>query len=149
MAKKEKKQKKDPSESPKQEVDAVKGFIVVMIVLMLMSGCGQVEVPEPVEPAPPDYAARAEQLAQEILLLDTHVDLPYRLHEHPEAVNVLTEDGHFDLVRARAGGLDAAFMSIYVPASYQETGGAIGDVRVVPGERHVLSTARRVERPHR
>jgi membrane dipeptidase len=41
-----------------------------------------------------------------------------------EDVSVRTEDGHFDLVRAREGGLDAAFMSIYVPASLQDEGGA-------------------------
>ena len=35
-----------------------------------------------------------------------------------------TEAGDFDLPRARAGGLDAPFMSIYVPASYEERGGA-------------------------
>ncbi|KXJ04523.1 Dipeptidase 2, partial [Exaiptasia diaphana] len=35
-----------------------------------------------------------------------------------------TEKGDFDFVRAREGGLDAPFMSIYIPAEYQETGGA-------------------------
>jgi membrane dipeptidase len=49
--------------------------------------------------------------------------IPYRLHEEPDDVTLRTEDGHFDLVRAREGGLDAAFMSIYVPASLQEAGG--------------------------
>jgi len=63
------------------------------------------------------------RLAQETLTVDTHIDLPYRLHEKPDDVAVRTEDGHFDLERAREGGLDAAFMSIYVPASLQETGG--------------------------
>jgi len=65
----------------------------------------------------------AMRLAQETLIVDTHIDLPYRLMEKPDDVAVRTEDGHFDLVRAREGGLDAAFMSIYVPASLQETGG--------------------------
>ncbi|MEJ2582995.1 MAG: dipeptidase, partial [Acidobacteriota bacterium] len=68
--------------------------------------------------------ARAESLAQETLILDTHIDLPYRLEEKPANVAFRTEDGHFDLVRARQGGLNAAFMSIYVPASLQEKGGA-------------------------
>lgn len=35
-----------------------------------------------------------------------------------------TEAGHFDYPRARAGGLDAPFMSIYVPVTYQASGGA-------------------------
>jgi membrane dipeptidase len=77
-----------------------------------------------VEAPPPDPAVEAQRLAREILILDTHIDLPYRLHEHPADATVETADGHFDLVRARRGGLDAAFMSIYVPASLQEEGGA-------------------------
>jgi membrane dipeptidase len=71
-----------------------------------------------------DFRAEAMRLAQETLIVDTHIDLPYRLQEKPDDVSVRTEDGHFDLVRAREGGLDAAFMSIYVPAPLQKTGGA-------------------------
>jgi membrane dipeptidase len=70
-----------------------------------------------------DVRSTAMRLAQESLIIDTHIDLPYRLHEKPDDVANRTEDGHFDLVRAKEGGLDAAFMSIYVPASLQETGG--------------------------
>jgi membrane dipeptidase len=40
-----------------------------------------------------------------------------------EDVSQRTELGEFDYPRARAGGLDAAFMAIYVPADYQKTGG--------------------------
>jgi membrane dipeptidase len=72
----------------------------------------------------PDFKSEAQRLAHEVLMVDTHIDLPYRLHENPEDVAVRTEDGHFDLVRAREGGLNAAFMSIYVPAGLQDTGGA-------------------------
>ena len=41
-----------------------------------------------------------------------------------EDVSVSTEEGDFDYPRAVAGGLNAPFMSIYVPASFQHTGGA-------------------------
>jgi membrane dipeptidase len=79
-------------------------------------------------PAPAeDLAARAQRLAQELLIVDTHIDVPYRLHGQgntPDDVSQRTPGGHFDWVRARAGGLDAAFMSIYVPSELQETGGA-------------------------
>ncbi len=68
---------------------------------------------------------QAQQLAQELLILDTHVDLPYRLNtKKMEDVSQRTELGEFDYPRAKAGGLDAVFMSIYVPARYQTTGGA-------------------------
>ncbi|GJM28604.1 MAG: dipeptidase [Cyclobacteriaceae bacterium] len=67
---------------------------------------------------------RASALAQKTIILDGHVDLPYRLQSLMEDVGVRTNGGDFDFVRAREGGLDAPFMSIYVPSSYQEDGGA-------------------------
>ncbi len=70
---------------------------------------------------------RAARLTHESLLVDTHIDVPIRLHgqgDRPDDVSQRTAGGHFDWVRAREGGLDAAFMSIYVPSSYQDSGGA-------------------------
>ena len=93
---------------------------LLLPIAVLSIGCQQAQE----KPAPEiDFRAEAMRLAQEALVVDTHIDLPYRLHEKPDDVAVRTEDGHFDLERAREGGLDAAFMSIYVPASLQETGG--------------------------
>ena len=67
---------------------------------------------------------KARQLAHKFIITDGHIDIPYRLNEVMEDVSVRTELGEFDFVRAKEGGLDAPFMSIYVPSSYQETGGA-------------------------
>ena len=67
-----------------------------------------------------DPAARAERLAREILIVDTHIDLPERLKDKMEDVCAATPDGNFDYPRARAGGLKAAFMAIYIPASTAE-----------------------------
>ena len=67
---------------------------------------------------------KADELAHKYIITDGHVDIPYRLEEYMEDVSVRTERGDFDYVRAKEGGLDAPFMSIYVPSSYQETGGA-------------------------
>lgn len=74
--------------------------------------------------APTDTLAQARKLARETILVDTHVDVPYRLEEKMDDISQRTQSGDFDYPRAREGGLDAPFMSIYVPASYQETGGA-------------------------
>lgn len=63
-------------------------------------------------------------LALGTLMVDTHVDVPYRLNEKWADVSRATEDGDFDLPRARAGGLDIPFMSIYTPASLAGTGGS-------------------------
>jgi membrane dipeptidase len=93
----------------------------LIAIAAMMMACQPAQDASTLEPDIPSQAAR---LAQEILIVDTHIDLPYRLQEEPEDVSVRTESGHFDLVRAREGGLNAAFMSIYVPAEFQETGGA-------------------------
>ena len=71
-----------------------------------------------------DTASRALALTQDALVVDTHIDVPYRLRETPDDVSGPTATGDFDHPRAVAGGLDVAFMSIYIPASYQDTGGA-------------------------
>ncbi|MCJ7557244.1 MAG: dipeptidase, partial [Gammaproteobacteria bacterium] len=59
-----------------------------------------------------------------ILIVDTHIDVPYRLKEHFEDVTQATATGDFDYPRAVAGGLGVAFMSVYVPAELQEPGKA-------------------------
>ncbi|MEM8886364.1 MAG: dipeptidase [Bacteroidota bacterium] len=78
----------------------------------------------------PNLEEQALQLAQATLITDGHVDLPYRmrvrnfrLEKEFLDVSKRTEGGDFDYVRSKEGGLDAPFMSIYVPASYQEESG--------------------------
>ncbi len=103
-----------------------KQFIILaaLVPIALLSfGCQKSDPPLVEFEITPEI--RAVQLAQEILIIDTHIDLPYRLYSAPEDVAVETEDGHFDAIRAREGGLDAAFMSIYVPAKLQDEGGAL------------------------
>ena len=60
---------------------------------------------------------RANKLAQENIIIDSHIDVPYRLEEKWVDVTKATEDGDFDYPRAKQGGLNAPFMSIYIPAS--------------------------------
>ena len=67
---------------------------------------------------------RAYELAHKFIITDGHIDVPWRLNDGYEDLSVRTETGDFDYIRAKEGGLDAPFMSIYVPSSYQETGGA-------------------------
>jgi len=68
----------------------------------------------------------ADSLAQNAILIDGHVDLPYRLKvknfrytKEFLGLPLESEDGDFDYKRARTGGLDAPFMSIYIPADQQ------------------------------
>lgn len=67
---------------------------------------------------------KAQQLVREAIIVDTHIDVPFRVYRKDEDISRRTQEGHFDYPRARQGGLDAAFMSVFVPASYQEKGGA-------------------------
>ena len=67
---------------------------------------------------------RAYDLAHKFIITDGHIDVPWRLNDGYEDLSVRTDGGDFDYVRAKEGWLDAPFMSIYVPSSYQETGGA-------------------------
>ena len=64
---------------------------------------------------------RAERLAREILIVDTHIDLPERLIDVWDDVSHRTARGDFDYVRARQGGLDVGFMSIYVSSRLDGT----------------------------
>lgn len=67
---------------------------------------------------------KANELAQKVMIIDTHQDVPYRLKKKMEDISKHTEHGDFDYPRARKGGLDAVFMAVYVPAEYEEKGGA-------------------------
>lgn len=62
-------------------------------------------------------SAKATEIAQQSIIVDGHIDVPYRLQDGWVDVTKATEAGDFDYPRARAGGLDAPFMSIYTPAS--------------------------------
>lgn len=96
-------------------------------------------------PEKKDYAALpddrlhaiADSLAQAYILTDGHVDLPHRLkvsHFRLErqylGIPIASNEGDFDFTRARKGGLDAPFMSIYIPSTYQalpDKGKALAD----------------------
>lgn len=75
---------------------------------------------------------KAKALSQRFIIVDGHVDLPYRLkvrnfrfEKEYTGIPVQSSEGDFDAVRAREGGLDAPFMSVYIPAYYQTNGGSI------------------------
>ena len=72
---------------------------------------------------------RAARLAKDNIIIDGHIDLPYRLfHMRKDGkampdLSVVGEEGEFDAARAKLGGLDAPFMSIYIPSKHQKEGG--------------------------
>ena len=69
-----------------------------------------------------DAPASGAGLAKKYLLIDTHIDVPERLEGSWEDVTGATSKGDFDYERARRGGLDIPFMSIYTPAESEAEG---------------------------
>ncbi len=71
-----------------------------------------------------DLAARAKRIQREAIVIDTHLDAPDQLASKWADIAQRGATLHFDLPRAKEGGLSAPFFSIYVSGSYAETGGA-------------------------
>nr|WP_304516694.1 dipeptidase [Cecembia rubra] len=101
-----------------------------------------------------DYAALtdeerleiAKEIALNTIIVDGHMDLPFRMYNmghdmRGEVFDFMTrsDQGNIDYVRAKEGGVDAPFMAIYIPATYQETGGAkvLADTLIMMVERMV------------
>ena len=67
--------------------------------------------------------AQAMQMAGDYVIVDTHIDVPYRLEDGWVDVTRATEDGDFDYPRAKQGGLNLPFMSIYTPSTLEKADG--------------------------
>ena len=102
-----------------------------LLVLILLPNCHRQTTTSKDTSNEEALQQQARELAQRFIIVDGHVDLPYRLNitnfrftKEYIGIPISTSEGDFDFVRARKGGLDAPFMSIYIPASYQKEGGA-------------------------
>ena len=90
-------------------VDINKLYLIATIIL---AGCSQ---------------QNPENIAQRSLIIDTHLDTPYRiksqLDNYGEYENIaLNTNYNFDYPRAMSGGLNVPFFSIYLPAQTEEDG---------------------------
>ena len=85
--------------------------------LALLTGCQSTSAPG----QPPKGLSTAHDIAQRYIIVDGHIDVPYRVHNKWVDVTKATEGGDFDYPRAVSGGLNAPFMSIYVPASLDDS----------------------------
>ena len=64
----------------------------------------------------------SSELAKNSIIINGHIDVPYRVLREWEDVTMATEGGDYDYPRAIQGGLNAPFMSIYTPASLASEG---------------------------
>ena len=104
--------------------------VVFILIVLVNFSCKKNKVDN-------DLRDKAKALTQKFILADTHVDLPYRLsvkkfrlEREYLGIPISTPEGDFDFERAKKGGLDAPFMSIYIPSEYQlkpDQGKALAD----------------------
>jgi membrane dipeptidase len=97
-------------------------FAALTALLITLSACTSGDQAPAPTASEVDYAASAAELAKDSIIIDTHIDVPYRIVDEWEDVSVATEGGDFDYPRAVAGGLNAPFMSIYTPAGLEAEG---------------------------
>ncbi len=64
---------------------------------------------------------KSKHLADRLIIADTHIDLPYQLKKKWEDLTNRSS-GNFDYPRAKLGGLNIAFLAIYIPAEAAEKG---------------------------
>ncbi|MGE0770738.1 MAG: dipeptidase [Cyclobacteriaceae bacterium] len=107
----------------------MKSFLSLVACLILIS-CQPSQKKSVDQMSDEELNAYASELAHRFIIADTHVDLPYRLIEEEVEFTdanlqgiIATTEGDFDFDRAKKGGLDAPFMSIYIPSSYQNEPG--------------------------
>lgn len=75
-------------------------------------------------PSTPVATGAARALAQDAVIVDTHIDAPGMLTDRWMDLGVDAPGREFDYPRARAGGLDVAFMSIYTSPKQDDDGTA-------------------------
>ncbi len=78
------------------------------------------------------YLKKATLLCHQNIIVDGHVDLPYRLkiknfrlEKEFLGIPIKTKEGDFDYERAKKGGLTSPFMSIYIPSALDPAKGKL------------------------
>ncbi len=94
-------------------------MFVALATCLLLTACGPAQQ---ADTSSEELAAQAMKIAKNSIIVDTHIDVPYRMHNAWEDVSEATDKGDFDYPRAIAGGLNAPFMSIYTPAKLEAEG---------------------------
>src|SRR5436189_1743198 len=79
--------------------------LMVLLALLTLPGTAQL-------------SDRGRQLHNDALVFDAHVHVVDRQFYHGGDMGQRVEDGQFDLVRAKEGGLDAMFFSLFVTEQY-------------------------------
>src|SRR5919206_2480946 len=101
-------------------------YLCLSGALFASHACTERRMPPTSEQPTQPVAARsadADAIHRRAILIDMHADTVQRMVDEGEDINQQLPDGHFDAARARAGGLDAQFFSIWVEPQFFGTGG--------------------------
>lgn len=98
----------------------MKSLATLLATCLMLTNCTQPS---------PDFLKKANEICHSTIVADTHIDFPWHMVEQKkwftagwEKYALSNPDGEFDLERSKNGGLSCAFMSIYVPAHFQDDG---------------------------
>jgi membrane dipeptidase len=105
------------------KIKTLSTLTILIVILIVIVSCEQ-KTADTMDETENQLKEKANELAKKFLIIDGHVDVPYRLQSSPEDISKRTERGHFDYPRAKEGGLDAPFFIVYTPASYEQSGKA-------------------------
>jgi len=86
-----------------------------------------------------DFDVKAKKLQQSAIIVDGHLDAPMALEEKWADIAVKGATPHFDLPRAKEGGLTAPFFSIFVSAAYADKGAAKEALELIDLTRRVVA----------
>jgi len=89
---------------------------LMFLFVLILSGCS---AGDPIS----ESMAEAD-LADEILIIDTHMDSPMLVLNSGGEFTLAESTGQFNYEKAKQGGLNAAFMAVYISPSLREEGGA-------------------------
>src|SRR2546426_9990222 len=79
--------------------------LMVLLALLTLPGTAQL-------------SDRAKRLHNDMFVFDAHVHVVDRQFYHGGDMGQRVNDGQFDLVRAKEGGLDAMFFSLFITEQY-------------------------------
>jgi membrane dipeptidase len=101
-------------------------LLVPILLSVLSSNCRMTEKTETPASATPQNSNSDDAIAihRRAIAIDMHADTPQRLLDEQVDLAQRLTDGHFDSIRAREGGLNAQFFSIWVEPQLFGGGGA-------------------------
>jgi membrane dipeptidase len=99
-------------------------IIFIILLSIFIPGCTQENMNHKNQNTSVTETSDPLSIHQKAIAIDMHVDTAQRLLDEHVDIEQQLSDGHFDAVRAKAGGLDAQFFSIWVEPQLFGGGGA-------------------------